>query len=196
MQKKILIVDDEILILKSLQADLKQAGYETAVAGGGEEALGILAEQPCKLIITDLMMEGLTGIELIEKIRDLKLDIPVIIITAYGELNTAIAAMRLGAADYLLKPFNSEELILRIKNCLEKQELLQKVDLYEKILPVCMFCKKIRDDTGTGHGKGEWKTFEDYLTTQGDLQVSHGLCRDCCAEHYGDLGLCEDDKGG
>lgn len=191
MQKQILIVDDEILIQKSLKADLKEAGFDVTVAASGEEALIKLDVKACNLIITDLMMEGMSGVELLQKIREQKEDIPVIIITAYGELETAIAALRLGAADYLLKPLHTEELLLRIKNCLEKQELKRQIKLYENILPVCMFCKKIRDDTGKEHGTGEWLSLEKYIITHTELDVSHGLCPECYNVQYGYLKLNE-----
>lgn len=195
MQKQILIVDDEILILKSLQADLEQEGYDVAVASNGEEALAQLARKSCDIMITDMMMDGMNGIELIQKIREQKNDIPVIIITAYGELETAIAALRLDAADYLLKPFHTEELLMRIRNCLEKQELMRKIKVYENILPICMFCKKIRDDAGKERGKGDWQAIEEYLAAHGDLRVSHGLCPECYNEHYSDIPLNGKKKG-
>ena len=127
MQKKILVVDDEILILESLQADLEQAGYIVGGSSNGEEALVKLAQDSYNLLITDLMMDNMDGIELIARVRELDSDIPIIIITGYVELESAIAALRLGAEDYLHKPYNHEELLLRIKKCLEKQELLKKV---------------------------------------------------------------------
>ena len=114
MQKKILVVDDEILILKSLQADLEQAGYIVGASGNGEEALVKLAQDSYCLVITDLMMEDMDGIELLAKVREQDSDMPVIIITGYTELESAIGALRLGAADYLHKPYNHEELLLRI----------------------------------------------------------------------------------
>ncbi len=128
MPKKILVVDDEILITKTLQADLEDAGYLVGVADSGEEALFRLSQDRYNLVITDLMMENMGGLELIARLREQDFDIPVIIITGHSELETAIAALRLGAADYLHKPYNPEELLLRIKNCLEKQELLEEVD--------------------------------------------------------------------
>lgn len=194
MEKRILIVDDEILILKSLQADLEESGYKIVVASSGEDALAQMARKSCDIVVTDLMMDGMSGIELIQKIREQNSDLPVIIITAYGELTTAIAALRLGAADYLLKPFYTEELLLRIQNCFEKQELQWKIELYENILPICMFCKKIRDDAGKEHGTGEWKSLEEYLNMHTDLKLSHGLCQECFNEHYGHLELQEKNK--
>lgn len=194
MGKRILLVDDEILILKSLQADLEQAGYEIVVAANGEDALAQLAGKACNLVVTDLMMDGMSGVELLEKIREHDSELPVIIITGYGELETAIAALRLGAADYLLKPFHTEELLLRIQNCLEKQELQEKVTFYEKILPICMFCKKIRNDIGKKPGAGDWVAVDTYLNIHTDLKLSHGICRKCAVEHYGYLDLEEENE--
>lgn len=127
MQKKILLVDDEILILKTLQADLEQSGYMVGAVDNGAAALVELTNHTYHLVITDLMMDNIDGIELITRLRKQGTDIPVIIITGHSELKTAIEALRLGAADYLHKPYDHEELLLRIKNCLEKEELKEKV---------------------------------------------------------------------
>ena len=73
------------------------------------------------------MMEGIGGLELLAEIKKKSPDIPVIIMTGYGELDSAIEALRLGAADYLLKPCNNEELILRVGNCIDKVELQKNI---------------------------------------------------------------------
>ncbi|MEN8198741.1 MAG: response regulator [Thermodesulfobacteriota bacterium] len=196
MDKRILVVDDELLIQKSLQADIEQAGYKVSVADSGEEALEELTRQECHIIVTDLMMDGMGGIGLIEKIREQESDIPVIIITGHGALETAIEALRLGAADYLIKPFHTEELLLRIGNCLDRQEMERKIKLYEKFLPICAYCKKIRDDSGKKHGEGDWKSMEQYLKVHADLDISHGICPECAKknfpEFYNSLNLPED----
>ncbi|MEA3543973.1 MAG: response regulator [Thermodesulfobacteriota bacterium] len=179
MTAKILVVDDEVLIRKSLQADLKQAGYEAETVDSGEAALAELDQNNYDLIVTDLMMDGISGLELIKKVKEKDPTLPVIIITGYGELKSAIEALRLGAADYLLKPYNVEELMLRINNCLKNRELQQKLKFYEKILPVCCVCKSVRDDTGKEPGSGEWLSFEDYLSKRSEVQLSHTFCDTC-----------------
>jgi DNA-binding NarL/FixJ family response regulator len=127
VKKKILVVDDEILILKTYQRDLELAGYEVDTADSGEDALLMLAQTRYDLLVTDLMMNGMSGIELLAGAGEKNALMPVVILTGHGHLQSAMEALRLGAADYLLKPCINEELILRITSCLEKTELRQEV---------------------------------------------------------------------
>ncbi len=186
MKRKILIVDDEIIILKCILVDLRRSDYSVDTAENGEQALAMLEKEKYDLVITDLMMEGIGGLELLAEIKKKSPDIPVIIMTGYGELDSAIEALRLGAADYLLKPCNNEELILRVGNCIDKVELQKKVKFYESILPICSVCKKIRDDAGKGIGNGDWKPLEEYLARNVGLDLSHGICPECSDNLYGD----------
>ncbi len=179
MTNKILIVDDEVLIRESLQASLVHAGHETKTVDNGERALDELDRDDYDLIITDLMMDGIGGIELIEKVREKDPTLPIIIITGYGKLESAVEALRLGAADYLLKPYNVDELTLRINNCLEKRELQKKIEAYENILPVCCECKSIRDDAGKEPGSGDWLSMETYLQQTTGVELSHTFCDKC-----------------
>ncbi len=179
MTTRILIVDDEVLIRESLQADLNHIGYQTSTADNGEAALAELDRNNYDLIVTDLMMDGIGGIELIGLVKEKDPILPVIIITGYGELESAIQALRLGAADYLLKPYNPDELMLRINNCLEKRELQKKIKAYENILPVCCECKSIRDDAGKEPGSGDWLSFEEYLQQTTGVELSHTFCDKC-----------------
>lgn len=182
----VLLVDDEANIRDSLGESLQMEGYSVYAAASGEEAIPLLKDHRFDLVITDLMMPGLDGIEVLKSAKSLQPKIIVIILTGYGDMNSAIEALRLGADDYLLKPYGLEELFMRVDRCLEKQELQAKVNLYEKILPVCMYCQKIRDDTGTEHGKGEWMSLGQYLSRTSDTNVSHGCCPACYEEHKDD----------
>ena len=186
MKRKILIVDDEIIILKCILVDLRRFDYSVDTAENGNQALAMLEKEKYDLVITDLMMEGMGGLELLAEIKKKTADMPVIIMTGYGELDSAIEALRLGASDYLLKPCNNEELILRVGNCIDKVELQKKVKFYESILPICSVCKKIRDDAGKGRGDGDWKPLEEYLAQNVGLDLSHGICPECSDKLYGD----------
>ena len=186
MKRKILIVDDEIIILKCILVDLRRSDYSVDTAENGKQALAMLEKEKYDLVITDLMMEGMGGLELLAEIKKKTADMPVIIMTGYGELDSAIEALRLGASDYLLKPCNNEELILRVGNCIDKVELQKKVKFYESILPICSVCKKIRDDSGKGSGDGDWKPLEEYLAQNVGLDLSHGICPECSDKLYGD----------
>jgi DNA-binding NtrC family response regulator len=185
MKRKILVVDDEILILKSINTELKRSGYNVDTVENGEDALAMLKKHKYDLLITDLMLEGIGGLELLAETRKKLPTMPVIIITGYGELDSAIEALRLGAADYLLKPCSNEELILRVDNCIEKLELQERIKLYEDILPICSSRKKIRDDSGKKPGTGDWMDLGQYLHNKAGIHLSDGMCPDCAEEMYG-----------
>ncbi len=179
MNKTILLVDDEAIILKTIEGKLIDEGFQVVTAPDGTEALKRFSDLPINLVITDLMMEGMSGITVLERIKQDSPNTAVIILTGYGELSSAVEALRLGADDYLLKPCDLNELIFRINKCFEKQKLKDMVKMYEDILPICLDCKKIRDDSGTEPGKGEWIPVEEYLTKKAGKSMSHGYCPDC-----------------
>jgi ActR/RegA family two-component response regulator len=85
----------------------------------------------------------------------------VIILTGYGNMESAVDALRLGADDFLQKPCDIEELRYRMANCFVKQDLERKVAFYETILPVCSWCRKIRDDRPKQHGLGNWYSWRN-----------------------------------
>lgn len=176
---RIMLVDDEDLIRASLALDLQEAGYEVAAAAGGEEALALFAGGAFDLVITDLLMEGMDGLELLRRLRQQAPAVGVIILTGYGALPTAIEAVRLGADDYLLKPYQFEELQVRLQICLEKRVLKKRIKLYEDILPVCSVCRKIRDDEGREPGSGPWLSMEEYLGRKAGIRSSHSYCPHC-----------------
>ena len=176
---RILLVDDEKSIRLSLADELEDEGYTVDTAANGEEAFKLLEDKDFDLIISDLVMEHIGGIEVLKKAKTLDPIITVLILTGYGNLETAIAALRLGADDYLLKPCEIDELLLRVKRGLEKRAMQKKIALYENIIPICAGCKKIRDDDGREPGSGEWLQMEAYIMRKTGVQPSHGLCPAC-----------------
>jgi DNA-binding response OmpR family regulator len=174
-----LLVDDEAIIRKTLAGKLMDEGFTVLSAEDGAAALAYLATTQINLVITDLMMEGMSGIEVLEAVKAHNPEIAVIILTGYGDLTSAIDALRLGADDYLLKPCDLNELLFRMHKSLEKQSLKQMVQLYEDILPICLDCKKIRDDSGTDPGQGLWMPVDQYLTKKAGKSMSHGYCPEC-----------------
>ena len=115
MPKKILVIDDEIELAESLVVWLKSLGYETATAADGISGIGKFKEELPDLVLLDIMMPGLSGLDVLKEIKELNKDIPVIMLTAYGTPQSAIEALRLGAYDHLGKPFNTETLLEMIK---------------------------------------------------------------------------------
>lgn len=110
----ILIVDDEKNYPPILSAVLEDAGFETLTAYSGREALEILEDSDVDLVLTDMKMPGMDGIELLERIKQKDPEIPVIVMTAHGTIEKAVEAMQKGAYSYLLKPFDNEQLILYV----------------------------------------------------------------------------------
>lgn len=123
---KILVVDDEDIVRESLQDWMSSAGYKVEVAASGEEAIEIIKQKKIKIMLADLIMPGMDGIELMKKARKIVPLISTIIITAHGTIQTAITAMREGAHDYIEKPFCPEKVELLIKNLVEHQNLIEE----------------------------------------------------------------------
>jgi DNA-binding NtrC family response regulator len=115
---KILIVDDEPLKILTLKKQLEAAGFRTITHADPEKALETLSNEAFDLMVTDLRMPGLDGIRLLELARQRSPNLQVILMTAYGSIDTAVEAMKLGACDYVTKPFAASELIMRIESLL------------------------------------------------------------------------------
>ncbi|MFA7402473.1 MAG: sigma-54 dependent transcriptional regulator [Pelobacteraceae bacterium] len=126
-RNKLLVVDDEHLIRWSLEQNLKKQGYEVVTAGSGEDALRLVREEQPDLVLLDIQLPGISGIDVLEKIKDHDEDIIVIMVTANSGLENAVNAMRLGAYDYISKPFNLDELSIVVRKALETSDLKQEV---------------------------------------------------------------------
>ena len=143
----ILIVDDEAAIRQLLHRKLKSQGYQCEEAGTGDEALNKTRSKPAALIIMDIKMPGMSGIELLTKIKAEYPDIAVIMATAIAEIDTAVLCMKQGAYDYILKPFNLDEVALSIERALVKRRLELEIRDYQEHLEqkVRKQSKKIRN---------------------------------------------------
>ena len=118
---KILIVDDEHIMRESLLGWLERDGYAVDVAGSGEEALDKLKHTHFDILLVDIKMEGISGLDVLKRVKEDDPDVAVVMITAYGSISTAIDAMKNGAYDYLLKPFDPNELGLLIEKIVKLQ---------------------------------------------------------------------------
>ena len=124
----ILVVDDDQGLLKLMQVRLEAAGYQVGLAESGTEALALMGEGLPDLAITDLKMDDMDGIALLEKQRQICPDLPVIMLTAHGTIASAVEATKKGAYDYLTKPFDAKDLLHRIENALELRRLRGEVE--------------------------------------------------------------------
>ena len=124
---KIQLIEDDAGIASALKKELQAEGYDVAVAVRGDEGLALALEQPCDVVITDLKMPGLSGLELVERLHASKPKLPVIMITAFGTTETAIEATKLGAYDYLLKPFDMAEMLNLVARSVAGSRLMSEV---------------------------------------------------------------------
>jgi two-component system, NtrC family, response regulator PilR len=123
---KILLLDDEQHTRRVIELHLGKHGHQVRAGKDGREGLDLLAREPFDLIITDLRMPRISGMELLKEIREQGLQIPVIVLTAFTSIESAVEAMKLGAADYIGKPPQLDEIIIKVDNLLARQSLLQE----------------------------------------------------------------------
>jgi two-component system NtrC family response regulator len=151
----ILVVDDEVNYLTVMEELLGQAGYEVLTAAGGPEAMKISAANDLDLVLTDMKMPKMNGIELLEELKRLYPDLPVMLMTAYGTVEKAVAAMKKGAFDYILKPFKNEEILVTIAKALEHRRL---------ILENRMLIQDLEKRYGFPNIVGESRTMQEILS--------------------------------
>jgi DNA-binding NtrC family response regulator len=124
---RILVVDDESSQRELIGGFLRKQGHEVFLAGSGAEALARVRETRVDLVLSDFRMPGMSGIELLRAVKAVNPEIPFILVTAYGTVEAAVQAMQEGAADYLMKPLDLEELLLRIGRVSEQVRLQSAV---------------------------------------------------------------------
>lgn len=122
----ILVVDDEGAIRYSVTKTLERTGYQVVTASSGEEALAILTERDFDVVLTDIRMPGISGVDLLAQIKEQSPDAVVILMTGYASLGTAVESLRLGAHDYLIKPSTSEDIRESVKRGVERAHNLQR----------------------------------------------------------------------
>ncbi|MEX1827281.1 sigma-54-dependent transcriptional regulator [Luteibacter sp. CQ10] len=154
--KRILVVDDEAKMRRILELALKSMGHEVEQAGDGEEALAKIESGSFDLVLTDLRMPRLDGIGLLTALRDAGSDLPVIVMTAYGTIETAVAAMKVGAADYVIRPFEMETIEMAVTRALTMQ-VVQRENRF------------LKDEVSRGWG--------DFVGTSQAMQALYALLR-------------------
>jgi DNA-binding NtrC family response regulator len=125
-EKTILLVDDDASLRRVLAHHLTEAGYRVLTTSGGKSGLEVFTEEQVEMVITDIQMPEMSGLDLLRRVRVMNPDTVVLIITAYGSIETAVEAMKLGAHDYITKPFNREELLLTVGKGLEYTALVRE----------------------------------------------------------------------
>jgi DNA-binding NtrC family response regulator len=123
MKRRVLIVEDDEVFLRPLRRALELEGFEVLTAGSGEEALDLLKREDVDLALTDQRLPGMDGVQVVRQLKTEHPEIGVVVMTAYGTIGAAVEATRLGAEDYLVKPFEPEEILLVLRRALEFREL-------------------------------------------------------------------------
>ncbi|HFB67470.1 MAG TPA: response regulator [Calditrichae bacterium] len=131
---RILVVDDDYASRILLNKVLEQDGYRVTTASDGSEALELLRRETYDVVISDLIMEHVGGLELLKQIKEGGIEVAVILLTGHASIETAIEAVRLGASDYLMKPVNTEELKVRLRKTIERVELERRLKEAERQL--------------------------------------------------------------
>jgi signal transduction histidine kinase len=144
--ERILVIDDEPNIRDAIEEFLSLSGYEVDTAPDGAAGLDLLRRGEYDLVLSDLKMPGVTGIAVIQWLSETHPDLPVMVMTGHATVETAVQALRLGACDYLLKPFSLDEIDRTVGNCLEKRRLERRntelTEMNERLLDI----ERIKDD--------------------------------------------------
>ncbi len=131
---RILIIDDDTSVRDSTERILRAAGYAVETAAEGEKGFSVAIAGGFDVILSDMRMPGLSGLDLLRKLRDHKVDASFIIMTGFGTVETAVEAMKLGAVDFVQKPFFRDELLMRVRSAAERRHLARHVDLLQRTI--------------------------------------------------------------
>ena len=132
---RVLVVDDDQGVRESMSRTLAQAGYTVRTAETGEAAFELARDGAFDVILSDMRMPGISGIEVLRKLRDVRVDSAFIVMTGFGTVDTAVEAMKLGAVDFVQKPFFRDELLMRVRSGVERRQLARQVQLLQRQLP-------------------------------------------------------------
>jgi len=120
----ILVVDDEEIMREILETLLSREGYQVRLASTAAEGLELARSMPFDAAIVDVMMPGIDGIAVLEELKKIDEDLPVVMVTAFASVQTAISAMKRGAFDYITKPFKNDEVVVVVRNAVERRQLM------------------------------------------------------------------------
>ena len=123
---RILLVDDEEAILQTMRSILETEGYAVETASGGREALELFRQAPCDVALCDVKMQGMDGIELLVALREIAPELPVIMLSGHGTIDTAVESLKKGAYDYIQKPLDLNRLLVSLRNALERTSLVEE----------------------------------------------------------------------
>jgi two-component system response regulator HydG len=129
---RVLVIDDDAGVRESMRRMLSQAGFTVRVAETGEEGFELARDGAFDVVLSDMRMPGLSGLDVLRQLRDVRVDASFIIMTGFGTVDTAVEAMKLGAVDFVQKPFFRDELLMRVRAAAERRQLARQVDLLQR----------------------------------------------------------------
>src|SRR5919112_517322 len=129
---RILVIDDDTAVRDSMERMLRAAGYTVQSAPTGEEGVTLARGGAFDVILSDMRMPGMSGLDVLRTLRERRVDSGFIIMTGFGTVDTAVEAMKLGAVDFVQKPFFRDELLMRVRAAAERRQLARQVDLLQR----------------------------------------------------------------
>ena len=180
---KILVAEDDAVSRLILEKALQNWGHSVTACDSGAAAWALYRAGEFRVVISDWMMPEMAGPELCRKIRSLKRSdyTYVILLTAKTGKENFLEGMEAGADDYLTKPFDADELKVRLKVAERILTLQADVQILRGILPICAWCRRIRNDEQL------WQTTEEYLKAHADVDFSHSICPECADKQKAQL---------
>ena len=179
----ILVVDDDPVSLDFIRKVLTENKYDSVLVEDGAQAFKYLAKGTADLILLDIVMPKMDGLEVCKRLKkhNLAKKIPVIFLTGKTSMEDIIKGFQAGAVDYVKKPFNPAELLMRIKSHVELKRAREEIKTLRGMIPICANCKKIRNDD-----EGLWEQIEGYIEKHSEAFFSHGICTECSEQLSGD----------
>ena len=171
--RRILLVEDEPSLVTTLSDRLRSESYDVESIGDGERALAHPGAGFVDLLILDVMLPGKSGFDVCRELRQRGIQTPILMLTARSQVVDRVVGLRLGADDYLTKPFDPDELHARVRVGQRMLALLANIKQLSGLLPICSYCKRIRGDDQY------WQQVEGYIAEHSDAQFSHGICPPC-----------------
>jgi two-component system response regulator HydG len=134
---RVLVIDDDPGVRESMGRMLRAAGYTVQAASTGDEGFDLARREGFDVIISDMRMPGLSGLDVLRKLRDVRVDASFIVMTGFGTVDSAVEAMKLGAIDFVQKPFFRDELLMRVRAAADRRQLARQVDLLQRQIQPC-----------------------------------------------------------
>ena len=129
---RILVIDDDLAVRDTMARMLRNAGYSVETAATGEDGVTAARGNSFDVILSDMRMPGISGLEVLQRLRDQRVDSAFIVMTGFGTVDTAVEAMKLGAVDFVQKPFLRDELLMRVRSAADRRQLARQVDLLQR----------------------------------------------------------------